>query len=304
MPKPPKAEPPTPKDCIICYHPTINSRVYCQRCRTHVQSRKVDKLKRRRALIDAIDRSRDVFLCRYSKLVLELIDRSSPFWIQFDHIIPIETSAFQCLCAVFNAMKSQTSDEEFRQLIIMLKKHWLGAPFDRNAVKFEYFNRKKPKLALGPIEDLRAGESPTKNCIICDDPSYTKSVYCARCRQYFRANRENLPRRAALKAAWDPVRRKFICFYTGAELEEWDLYSPWYVSFDHGTPGISGDLVVAAMWISLMKVDLARYEFYPVVNELAECFETGKVFDKGVCEFKYWIRKPDGTRKLKLLPLV
>jgi len=42
-------------ECIICYHPTINSRVYCERCRPHIMSRKMDKLKRRAAQTDTLD---------------------------------------------------------------------------------------------------------------------------------------------------------------------------------------------------------------------------------------------------------
>jgi hypothetical protein len=56
MPKPPKANPLAPKACIICYFPTINSRIYCQRCRPHIMSHKMDKLKRYADLIDHQDR--------------------------------------------------------------------------------------------------------------------------------------------------------------------------------------------------------------------------------------------------------
>ena len=308
-PQPAKAEPIAPKDCIICYFPTINSRVYCARCRPHIMSHKMDKLKRRRALIAAIDRPRNVFLCQYSRLPVELVDRSSYKWIQFDHIIPVKTSEFQVLWAVFNEMKGQLADAEFRKLIKMLRDHWLGAPFDKDAVRFQYWNRTKQKLArlklaFGPIEDLPFGESPTENCVICEDKSYPRSVYCPRCRMFFRSGGESLARRMALQAAWDPKTGRFRCFYTGVELDETDINNPWHVSFDHGIPGKKGDLVVAALWVTLMKLDLARDEFFAVVNELARCFETGKIFDNGVCEFKYWRRTANGTRKLKLFPFV
>ena len=117
MPKPPIAEPPTPKECIICYFPTINNRIYCERCRSHVQSHKMDKLKRRRALIAAIDRPRNVFLCQYARLPVELVDRSSHKWIQFDHITPIKLSEFQVTWAVFNQMKGDNSDSMFTTVV-------------------------------------------------------------------------------------------------------------------------------------------------------------------------------------------
>jgi hypothetical protein len=264
----------------------------------------MDKLKRRAALIQAYVKALDAFLCQYAKLPLEMVDRSSPYWIQFDHIVPVKTSAFQALWAVFNQMKGDLADDEFRQLSIMLRDHWIGTRFDKDAVKFQYWNRTKLQLALGPIEDLPLGESPTENCVVCGDRSYPKSVYCPRCRQFMRADRESLERRKALQTAWNPIKRKFICYYTGVELDHDDLNKPWYVSFDHKIPRTKGDLVVAALWISIMKADLARDEFYAVVNDLAKCFESRKAFDKGVCEFKYWTIREGGTRKLRRLLLV
>jgi len=145
---------------------------------------------------------------------------------------------------------------------------------------------------------------------------------------FFRSDHENLARRAALQASWDPVRRKFICFYTGVELDDGDFDGPWSVSFDRAIPGkladrrsadlpqgflrtdcmgvkrAEGELVVAALWVSLMKVDLARDEFYAVIKELARVIETGDNFDERVCAFLYWKRREDGTRKLKMFPLV
>ena len=205
-------------------------------------------------------------------------------------------------------MKGETSNDEFHTLIIQLRDHWLGAPFDRTKVPFAYWSRNKPKLAAllkapGPIEDLRYGETPTENCIICGDKSHPGSVYCPRCRRFFRYREECLARRAALQAAWDPVKRKFICFYTGVELDEDDINGPWAVSFDRGIPGRKGQLVVAALWVTMMKVDLARDEFYAVIKEQARVIETGDNFDERVCQFLYWKRRKDGTRKLKLLPV-
>ena len=62
----------------------------------------MDKLKRRRALIAALERIWDVFLCQIFHPPVELVDRSSHKWIQFDHITPIKTSEFQVLWAVVN----------------------------------------------------------------------------------------------------------------------------------------------------------------------------------------------------------
>jgi hypothetical protein len=147
-------------------------------------------------------------------------------------------------------------------------------------------------------------EKPSDNCIICGDKSHPNSVYCPRCRLFFRGGHENLAKWAALQVAWDPVRWKFICFYTGVELDEADINGPWSVSFDRATPGKKGDLVVAALWFTMIKIYLAREEFYAVIKELARVIETGDNFDERVCRFLYWKRRKDESRKREIYPIV
>jgi hypothetical protein len=65
----------------------------------------------------------------------------------FDHIIPINSSELQLLWAVFNQMKGETSQDEFDTLIIQLS-GWLGIPFDKTKVLFEYWSRNKVNKAL------------------------------------------------------------------------------------------------------------------------------------------------------------
>jgi len=290
--------------CIICSAAPKPGRIYCERCRPHIMSRKMDKMKRRLALQKAWNKAQNAFLCLYSKQPLEEKDLSSPYWIEFDHVIPVKSSPFQAIWAVLNQMKRQLTDDEFRLALPMLRDHWKGAPFDKAAIPFKYWNQKHKTLAAGPIIDLIRGEKPTENCIVCGDKSHPGSVYCPRCRMFMRFRTENLPRRKALQESYDRKKKRFICYYTGVELNETDTSDPWYISFDRAIPGKKGELVVSAFWVTMMKVDLARYEFYPVVNELADCLEAGRPFDKGVCGFKYWNRRKDGTRKLKLYPLV
>jgi hypothetical protein len=85
-----------------------------------------------------------------------------------------------------------------------------------------------------------------------------------------------------------------IYLFSGAGLHETDQDDPWYISFDRAVPGVKGDLVVAAIWITLMKVDLGRVEFGPVVDGLADSMEKGEVFVRGITDFPYWDRRADG----------
>ena len=80
----------------------------------------------------------------------------------------------------------------------------------------------------------------------------------------------------------------FRCHYTGVLLDITDQLSPWYLTFDHRTPGKKGGLVVCAAWINSMKNRLTEEEFKAVIIEFARCKETGEPFNMAVARFKYW----------------
>jgi hypothetical protein len=84
------------------------------------------------------------------------------------------------------------------------------------------------------------------------------------------------------------VAKGFRCYYTGVILEERDLSSPWYITFDHRIPGKKGDLVVCAAWVNSMKNQLSEEEFKAVIIELARCREAGEPFNMAVARFEYW----------------
>jgi len=128
----------------------------------------------------------------------------------------------------------------------------------------------------------------TDTCYICCGVVPPRHRYCARCYGHIYKRLEEKARAIALKAAWDPIRKGFRCYYTDVILDENDLNSPWYLTFDHRTPGKKGDLVVCAAWVNLMKNRLSEQEFRAVIIELARCRAAGDMFDMAVAEFKYW----------------
>ena len=93
-----------------------------------------------------------------------------------------------------------------------------------------------------------------------------------------------------LKQAWSADEDGFLCHYTGVRVDEDDPGSPWYLSFDHGTPRDDGTLVVAAWWVNAMKTALSEEEFWKVVGEYDRYLREGGEFDRDVVGFRYWRR--------------
>jgi hypothetical protein len=91
-----------------------------------------------------------------------------------------------------------------------------------------------------------------------------------------------------MKQAWDPKVGAFICQYTGVPIEDGDASSPWYLSFDHATPGDPESIVACAAWVNSMKSALTREEFWKVVVEYDRYLREGGEFDRDVVEFDYW----------------
>jgi|GEM_PF-6413655 len=78
MPKTPPAAI-APKECVVCSSPIPKTRTYCDRCRRLVKNHHAEYLKKRLALQKAWSTAQQAFLCHFSHLPLEEIDRDSPF---------------------------------------------------------------------------------------------------------------------------------------------------------------------------------------------------------------------------------
>jgi len=126
-----------------------------------------------------------------------------------------------------------------------------------------------------------------KKCDICGEPISVYAKYCRHCLRHIPPN-ESAACARALKAAWNPILKAFICFYTGVVLEENDFSSPWYMTFDHRIPGKKGDLVVCARWVNNMKATLSDTELKAVIIEFDRSKKAKEPFNMAVAEFKYW----------------
>jgi hypothetical protein len=272
------------RSCLVCSRPSTRS--YCDRC-SRLLGIRHDSTKRRLALREAYDRDLDAFRCHWSRVPLDERDPRDPFHISFDHFYPVRSSRLVASSELLNSMKFELGPEEFPAAVRELAAHHGGRPFDRDAVKFEWWGRRAPAWPRP-----RGGLSLTGGCAVCGDARLARSRHCPRCYGIIGARHHDYVARArALGEAWSPGERRFLCHFTGVGLEEEDNGSPWLITFGRRVPGDDGTMVAAAWWVNRMKEGLSEEEFWSVVGELDECWREGREFERGVCEFKYWRRR-------------
>ena len=129
-------------------------------------------------------------------------------------------------------------------------------------------------------------------CDVCSVDIHPLAYLCKRCKRFIdRVDARGRPNRdariKALKRAWDG--EAFRCYYSGVALVEDNPKDPRYVTFDHRTPRIEGDIVLAAAAINDMKSDMSEREFRSMVAQLAERFSGGKLEEKAF-KLKFWKR--------------
>jgi hypothetical protein len=135
------------------------------------------------------------------------------------------------------------------------------------------------------VFSIVAGSEAVKSevaCTVCGVLHDPPSKWCLSCRKIMRrhsagskCNKE--ARLAALKRAWRGSA--FYCEITGWKLETKDHRSPYYLTWEHLTPGNEQDVIVAAALVNRMKANLTLDQFKLMVCALANRFANpqGKV---------------------------
>jgi predicted nucleic acid-binding Zn ribbon protein len=181
-----------PNQCVICSAPLYKSTLYCSRCGRIVTSRHRDQPKRRSALQKAWSSAKQAFLCHFSHLPIEEINRDSPFAIEFDHITPIPESDLVATVAFINQLKGDLTADEFKAAFYELVKHWNGTRFNKAAIAFEYWSRVAPKVKLPAKEPKHPlGVPLPKECVVCGRKPHKGSPYCDRCRRFIGMQSDN-----------------------------------------------------------------------------------------------------------------
>jgi hypothetical protein len=108
------------------------------------RARFVDNPEERTQRVHAVKESwkGGAFRCHYSGVELEIFDSSSPFYFSFDHVTPRDGSKMVACAAFINEIKSDSSEDEFRQNTILLAKHFEnGTTLSRSHFKLKYYRR-------------------------------------------------------------------------------------------------------------------------------------------------------------------
>jgi hypothetical protein len=229
------------------------------------------------------------FRCYYTGIILELYDLTSPWYITFDHRIPGKIGDLVVCAAWVNSMKNQLSEDEFKAVIIEFARcKEAGEPFNLAVAEFKYW-RGPARLNPGKIASLTNPRLPkVGDCQICFAKTFPYSPFCPPCRNTLRPQEKRKEAVAAMSDSWDPARKAFICYLTGLELERLDRKSPTFSTFDHRLPLTPGTMRMAAAFANAMKTALSEDEFWLLVKELANHFQTKEAFNKDVIKFAYW----------------
>jgi hypothetical protein len=120
---------------------------------------------------------------------------------------------------------------------------------------------------------------------------FKKSKYCVQC-GYIRdrLQSEHLGWEAD-REIWDYLRQpehRYRCSYTKVDLELVDYNSPWYLSFDHRTPGDKKDVVLTCVLFNEMKTDLTEEEFWYYIFQLDNYKKNGTKVRKK--KLNHWYR--------------
>ncbi|MBM4250071.1 MAG: hypothetical protein FJ149_11755 [Euryarchaeota archaeon] len=144
-------------------------------------------------------------------------------------------------------------------------------------------------MAMKRPRPVRAGRE--KPCSVCHRPTVAY-IYCDRCRRLVLRVSGKRAMRKALQDGWNEALGRFICYWTGIQLEEVDWKSPQYLSYDHLTSGVKEPQKVCTYWVNTMKSSLSEEEFRIFIRELARFFRGEGRFRKGKLRFKHWFMAP------------
>jgi hypothetical protein len=264
--------------------------------------------------------------CYYTEVIIDEDNPKSWRYISYDHKTPGKPGDLVVTCQLVNFMKKDLDEEEFIAAVNMLAAHFDGAEFDKDAIPFRHYYRMVPLGEVGGGMAVSMGERGfegldgpaggrgiqrtegpdrkedrkgrrTVPCEICGAPAPAKGKYCAQCNRFILHHEDKAIRVAAMKRAWNKERGGFVCFITGVLLELDDFHGPWYITFDHPTPGEKDRVEVEASWVNGMKTNLTESQFRAIIRELSRHFRTGAPFDVTVVDGGAWMRMARRKRR-------
>lgn len=128
------------KLCVVCGERALAQSEFCPR-HYRFRRRKGFTPAYKAAMIKAWNKEANGFICYYSGLLLDEDDPYSPLYASFDHLTPGKDEAVMC-GRIFNTMKSDMSEEEFRAVVRELVRHWdEGTAFNKDVLRLQHWYR-------------------------------------------------------------------------------------------------------------------------------------------------------------------
>jgi hypothetical protein len=89
-------------------------------------------------------RKRRGYFCHYTQQKLDVFDYTSPYFLEFDHLVPGDPSKIVMTSAWFNEMKGDMTFKEFKGSVVQLFNYWFkGIKIKKR--KFRYWYRLNPQ---------------------------------------------------------------------------------------------------------------------------------------------------------------
>jgi len=127
--------------CDICGDKPLPRAKYCKRC-SWIVYHAGENLARVAGLKRARNKTKKVFECRYTGLVLELVDIGSALYINFDHVRPGVKGRLEAVVAFINRMKTAMTLLEFNRVMRELARFRReGGTFNEKVVRFKYWRK-------------------------------------------------------------------------------------------------------------------------------------------------------------------
>ena len=88
-------------------------------------------------------RKRRGYYCHYTQQKLNVFDKSDPYFLEFDHVIPGDPRKIVTTSAWINEMKGDLTFKEFKGSVVQLYNYWFkGIKIKKR--KFHYWYRLNP----------------------------------------------------------------------------------------------------------------------------------------------------------------
>ena len=130
------------KKCCMCGKSVFSVKsIYCRDC-SHFSARMSDERfspEIRESLWSHVRKNRG-FYCYYTGMKLNVFDKSDPYFLEFDHLIPGDPRKIVMTSAWFNELKGDLTFKELKGSVVQLYNYWFkGIKIKKK--KFRYWFR-------------------------------------------------------------------------------------------------------------------------------------------------------------------